>query len=119
MNQDWNGREQPPESGWKPDSGEEPPRHSGKKWHFHISFWPCVVVSYGVYSSLSLNMNALLWQLAVLATAIFLRVALEKKNHYLAKGFLWAAIISVVMPWLMMMLLLGACFITLTGIGGR
>lgn len=115
-------------SGFRPgDTSEEDPSH---KNDFHKSFWPTLGVLYllammkGPVSVLSWHLpqleTAIQWLFnlliaAVVVTAIVLRVKLVHSRPRLAKGFMWAIIIAVGIPAILLLLLLGSCMVLMVG----
>lgn len=105
---------------WPPDGGNAP-KKSGRKADFHLSFWPTLVAVFLVYYlaegggilelALGLSGVATLIPVIIIVAAVVLRFVLEKKNHYLAKGFMWAAIFCVAIPIICFFLLLGSCLL--------
>lgn len=99
----------------------------GNKKDFHKSFWPLVsifiliLIFWFMVINNYYKINYRLRDILILITfaiylltiilSIILRFTLSNKNFYLAKGFMWGAIVLIAIPFIVTTLLFGACLI--------
>lgn len=98
---------------------------TGNKKDFHKSFWAMIltlviIIIGGFMCSIAIfpykfrhYAYPILIVLYVFVTILgfILRITLDKKNLYLARGFMWGAIIMISLPAILLSLAFGACII--------
>lgn len=85
----------------------EKPR-SGQKSDFHTSFWPTLLF---IIMSFFMGAYSIILMILISMGVIILRIALAEKNYYLAKGFLWGALVGIGIPLSLFLLMAGTCII--------